>query len=498
MIADREKPLAIAGVMGGQNSEVSPSTATLILESAYFEPLTIARTARRLGLRSEASYRFERGIDRAGQVKGLLRVAELIRRTAGGREASPVIEVEPRPAPQTEIDLDLAAMGSLLGVAVPARDVKRRLTALGMTVAASGRNRLKVATPSFRPDLHEPADLAEEVARLPGLAEIPARVPTRLSVVAHPDPERKFMTKTRNVLVGCGLVEAKTIAFIAPADNARFAGFDDTDALQVTNSLSAELSEMRRSLLPGLLAAMRFNLNREATNFHVFEIGKVFGARDGIPQEFERLAAVSYGDYAMGATGQRPIKAGFFSVKGILETCFRSFGVYSHLAFEPVSGGSLPFLHPGRAASMHLDGRMLGVLGELHPAEALRLELSDPCVLFELDLRQLVAYGSQPRHVVEPPPKFPAIRRDLALVLDRDFPAAGVLRTVSELSSPLLESVELFDVYEGASVPDGKKSVALARRYRSKERTLTDEEVNRAHTAIVEQAKTRLGAELRQ
>jgi phenylalanyl-tRNA synthetase beta chain len=147
---------------------------------------------------------------------------------------------------------------------------------------------------------------------------------------------------------------------------------------------------------------------------------------------------------------------------------------------------------------MHLDGRMLGVLGELHPAEALRLELSDPCVLFELDLRQLVAYGSQPRHVVEPPPKFPAIRRDLALVLDRDFPAAGVLRTVSELSSPLLESVELFDVYEGASVPDGKKSVALACRYRSKERTLTDEEVNRAHTAIVEQAKTRLGAELRQ
>jgi phenylalanyl-tRNA synthetase beta chain len=498
MIADREKPLAIAGVMGGQNSEVSLSSAALILESAYFEPLTIARTARRLGLRSEASYRFERGIDRAGQVSGLLRAADLIRKIAGGRDASPVVDVEPRPASQAEIDFDLDAMESLLGVAVPTAEVKRRLKALGMTVAASGRNRLKLVPPSFRPDLNEPADVAEEVARLPGLAEIPATVPTRLSVVAQPNPDREFITKTRSVMVGCGLVEAKTIAFTAPADNARFAGFDDTEALAVTNPLSAELSEMRRSLLPGLLAAMRFNLNREATNFHVFEIGKAFGARDGIPQEFERLAAVSYGDYAMGATGQRPIKAGFFSLKGILESWFRAFGVSSHVVFEPISGKSVPFLHPGRAASMHLDGKMVGFLGELHPAEALTLELSDPCVLFELDSRQMLAYRSEPRQVVEPPPKFPAVRRDLALVLDREFPVAGVLRTVSELSSPLLESVELFDVYEGGSVPHGKKSVALACRYRSKDRTLTDEEVNRAHAAVVEQTKTRLGAELRQ
>jgi phenylalanyl-tRNA synthetase beta chain len=465
VIADREKPLAIAGVMGGQNSEVGSSTTALLLESAYFEPMTIARTARRLGLRSEASYRFERGVDRAGQITGLARVAELIRQTAGGREAAPILDAEPRPAPHREIELDLAAVESILGVRLPVPEVKRRLKAVGATVANAGSSRLRVDPPSFRPDLNETADLAEELARLTGLAEIPATVPTRASTATPPNPARAFVRRSREVMIGCGLVEAKTIGFTAPAENERFPGLNATAAVRVTNPLSAELSELRRSLLPGLLAALRFNLNRETVAFHAFEIGKVFGG-DGVPGEYERLALVSYGDYALSEIGRPAVAAGFLTAKGIVE--------------------------------IKLDDRLLGVLGELHPAESLRLELGATCVLGEFDLAHLIAYGSVPRQAIEAPPRYPAIRRDLALVLDQNFPADKVMRTIAELVSPLLESVELFDVYQGESIPLGKKSVALACRYRGKDRTLTDEEVNRAHAALVEQAKTRLDAELRQ
>jgi phenylalanyl-tRNA synthetase beta chain len=219
--------------------------------------------------------------------------------------------------------------------------------------------------------------------------------------------------------------------------------------------------------------------------------------RQGVPGEAARIAAVSYGDYAVGAFGQPAIKAGFWTVKGIVEAYFRAFGIPQTAEFEP-AGTAAPYLHPGRSATVKLDGAIVGVLGELHPAEALRLELNDPCVLFELDSQHLLTYVSLARHAIIPPPRFPAVRRDLALVVERDFPADRIRREVSGIESALLESVEVFDVYEGNPITPGKKSVALACRYRAQDRTLTDEEVNRAHAVLIEQAKALLGAELRQ
>jgi len=496
LIADPEKPLALAGVMGGLNSEIAASTRRIVLESAYFEPMTIARTARRLSLRSEASYRFERGVDRDGQINALNRAAELIAQTASGSTAGPIIDIDAQPAKPRAIIFDLGAMTAILGVKVPAETATNRLTAIGAAVEPIEADRFRVIPPSFRPDLNEPADLAEEVARLAGLSEIPAVVPSRAAVVTARNPHRDFIQRTREVMVGCGLVEARTIAFIAPADNQRFPGLGGEEAVRVANPLSAELSELRRSLLPGLLAALRFNLNREAAAFHAFEIGKVFETRDGVPVEHERLAGVSYGEYALAAIGKPPIKADFWSGKGIVETYFRSAGVLEAIAFEP-AGSAAPLLHPGRSAVIKLGGEPIGVAGELHPEEALKLELSNICVLFEVGLPHSGTYGSIPRQVIGAPPRYPAVRRDLALVLERDVPANTVVRTIANIASPLLESVELFDVYEGSPVPPGKKSVALTCRYRAKDRTLTDEEVNRAHAALVEQANTLLGAVLR-
>ncbi len=503
LITDRDKPLAIAGVMGGRNSEVAASTRTILLESAYFEPISIARTARRLNLRSEASYRFERGVDRAGQVSAILFASELLGRVADAKPSAPLNDVEPQAPVERHIEFDLASLNSLLGADIPSAEARRRLKSLGAHVDGDGRSRFVVVPPSFRPDLNEPADLAEEVARLAGLSEIPASLPSRSTRVATPNDARRFERKLREVMVGCGMVEAKTLAFIAPEENGRFPGFVagqhtavKVEPVRVVNPLSTELSEMRLSLLPGLLTALRFNLNREANAFHSFEIGRIFTQLDDVIGEAQRLAGISYGNYAMGGVDHSAVEAGFFTSKGILEACFLAFGI-DDVSFEAPQPGSVPYLHPGRAARLSFGDEIFGFLGELHPAEALRLELSHPCILFELDSRYLMTYSNKEGQRVQAPPRFPAVRRDLALVLEEDVPADAVVRTIKALDLPLLESVELFDVYQGVAIPAGKKSIALACRYRARDRTLTDEEVNRTHGLVIEQARSRLGAELR-
>ncbi len=499
MIADAEKPLAIAGVMGGLNSEVSDSTATILLESAYFEPDTVARTSRRLQLHSEASYRFARGIDRSGQVNALARVAEIIGEFAHGKPVGDVVDVEARPATAREIVFDLAAMESLTGASVPPAETRRRLKAIGAEVKPAGRGTLKVVPPPWRADLNEPADLSEEVARLSGLDDVPSGLPPRIASRATASPMRTFVRNTREVMLGAGLNEVRTLAFTAPEDNLRFGGIaPGFNAVKVQNPLSTELSELRLSLLPGLTTALRFNLNRQASAFHAFEIGKVFRMRDGSAAECLVLSALSYGPYVIPEIGQKGIDAGFFSIKGILESWFDAMNLRDRTSFDAARPDEVPFLHPARAAEISLDGARSGFVGELHPQEAMRLELNAPCAVIELDLTKFISYGFTPRKTIEVPPRFPAVRRDVALVLERDLPAETVIKTVKEVAPPLLESVEVFDVYEGQGIASGKKSVALACRYRAKDRTLTDEEVNRVHSAVVEHARTRLGAELRQ
>ncbi|MBF6570573.1 MAG: phenylalanine--tRNA ligase subunit beta [Candidatus Binataceae bacterium] len=498
VIADAEKPVAIAGVMGGGNSEVGAETNTILLESAYFEPMTVARTGRRLALRSEASYRFERGIDREGQVRALYMAAEIIRKIAGGREAGPIVDVDARPAPPREIVLEPGAIGSLLGVELPTAEVSRRLKSLGAWVTSGGKGKLIVAPPSFRPDLNEPADLAEEVARLNGLEEIPAAAPDRRSAApAAEDPSRIFARASREVMLGCGLTEIKSIAFVASDDNQAYPGIGTGKPVRVANPISAELSELRCSLIPGLVTALRFNLNRQAGAFHGFEIGRVFAMDGEQAAEFERIAGIGYGEYAMGTIGRESISADFFMIKGIVESYLESIPGLAPRSFVAPGATSLAFLHPGKSAAISIEERQIGYLGELHPRAASHLELATPCVIFELDLTAILAYAAAKGRRVELPPRFPAVRRDLALVVEQALPADKVLKTIRESSSNLLESVRLFDVYEGGSLPTGRKSVGIACLYRARDRTLTDSEVNRAHAELIERVRVGLGAELR-
>lgn len=499
LIADPEKPLAIAGVMGGLNSEVSGSTTAIVIESAFFDPTSIAKTSRRLGLTSEASYRFTRTIDCSGQTAAANRAGELVRGLAGGKAAGVIVDIETTPSPRREIAFELPAMAAILGVEIPAATTKKRLASIGCEIKPGGRGRLLVTAPSWRPDINESADLAEEVARLSGLEDIPEALPPRVSTITAANPERLFISGTREVMLGAGLTEAVTLAFIAPADNARFGGITaGATPVTVENPLSAELGELRLSLLPALLGALRFNLNRQAGAFHAFEIGKTFGRVGNEARERQVIAGVSYGPYAAAMVGSKGLEAGFFSIKGIVESYMRAADLAPRVEFRAIKPTLTPFLHPGRAAEILVEGEAAGYLGELHPAEALRLELESPCAVFELDLEKLISYGFTPRNTIAPPPRFPAIRRDLALVVERSFPAGMVVATVRDsTTSPLLESVEVFDVYEGQGIAPGRKSIALACLYRGSDRTLTDEEVNRVHSALVEQAKTRLGAELR-
>jgi phenylalanyl-tRNA synthetase beta chain len=497
LIADAARPLAIAGVMGGLDSEVSEATTRILLESAYFEPITVARTARRLGLRSEASYRFERGIDRAGQVTAISRAAGLIRQLAGGREMAGVRDVEPEAAPKREIELDLGRVADLLGVELPPTEIRRRLLSIGASVHGTGRERLGVIPPPFRPDLNETADLAEEIARLHGYEEITDRLPERPARIMPREPARSFIARSKETMLGSGLTEIRTIAFIAPDENRRFPSLSGDAPVVVNNPLSAELSELRASLLPGLLAALRFNLNRQAQAMHAFEIAKTFHQRSGEAAESQRLAAISYGDFVLPSVGSPPVEAGFFTVKGILEIYFRNLGISDQVTFDAIDPARFPYIHPGIAAEVRLNGGVIGVAGELHPQEASRLELARSCGLFELDFGLLAAYERPPKEI-QPPPRFPAVRRDLAVVLDRAVAAASVIDTIRQTNQPLLESVEIFDVYTGEGIPADKKSVALALRYRNKERTLTDEEVNRAHESLVAIVLPRLNAQMRQ
>jgi phenylalanyl-tRNA synthetase beta chain len=496
LICDDQVAVALAGVMGGMNSEVAESTRSILLESANFAPTSIRRTAKRLGLHSEASHRFERGVDPQGTVAALNRAVYLLGQFAGGRAMDGVADLYPRKISVPTILLRQQRIENLLGLAIDLKDAEKLLGALGMKTqrrATSGI--LQVTPPSSRPDISREADVIEELARLYGYDRMPTTLPSLKSSGGMNDRTLNWERKLRNFLAGEGLAEVINLPFTNESMNRRFPGlWEVPTAVPVLNPLAKDNAEMRHSLLPGLIENLKLNLAHKAGQFAAYHLGKTFQLSDlGEPAERLCAAALLHGPRARHGLRQgESIPIGFLECKGLVEALLELFHLRESVSW---SAADVPVLHPGRSALVFVNQQRLGYLGELHPDACERLEVPS-CCIFELDFEKLLEYAPR-RITTHALPRFPAVERDVAIVVERDFAAQQVIDWIENLGEGLIEHVDIFDQYLGAPIPEGKKSLAYKVSYRAEDRTLTDSEINALHQRLVEGLGKTFGAERR-
>jgi phenylalanyl-tRNA synthetase beta chain len=503
LIADTEKGIALAGVMGGQNTEINDRTVDVLLESACFAPANIRRTSKALGLRTDASYRFERGADIEAADWASRRCAQLILDLAGGRLATGVVDAWPNPLPPRQITLRPARVNALLGISLQPAEIEYYLGQLGLkrvdrtprpVDAPAVPETSTWQIPSWRPDLKREADLIEEVCRLHGVDKIPATPPRgALGTHAH-DAVHDQLAEVRRLLTGLGLDEAQGQTLLNAAAAERLAGPDGL--VRLANPLSSDMNVLRPSLLPGLLDVLQHNVGRRQNDLALFEIGRVFAPAGEAVKENRRLAVALTGrrQPVFWSGAERDALYEWADLKGVLETFLEHFGVRGAVCAPRPPGGAF-FIE---SAALTLGGRVpLGLFGQLNPLLARQYDVSAPVFLAELDLDQLLA-RRQAGRTFKPLPQFPAVRRDVALLVAESVTHEAVLAAVKQARVPDLEQVELFDLYRGPNVPAGQKSLAYACTYRAADRTLTDEEVNRAHAGLVEHLKRTLPATIRE
>jgi phenylalanyl-tRNA synthetase beta chain len=490
LIADETKGIALAGVMGGQNSEIKPDTTEVLIESACFKPQNIRATSKKLDLRTDSSYRFERGADPGACDWASRRAAQLILQTAGGTLLEAAIDAYPAPPAPREITLRHDKTNEFLGVPIPADDQNRFLERLGLDRASGSTFRV----PTFRPDLKREADLIEEIARLYGIEKIPA-TPPRGAIGAHPfDAVHDQIAEARRILTGLGLNEAQGQTLISQAV-ASLQNADTTRLIELQRPLSSDMNVLRASLLPGLLDALRHNIARQNGDVALFEIGRVFTKADGKFREERRLAVALTGRrYAAFWSGaDRDARCDIYDLKGALEEFLDQFGARGVTWTRREAGPSFYL----ESAAIQLGKLALGEMGQLSPVLQKRYDLRDAVFLAELDFEQVLARRA-PAKTFKPLPMFPAVRRDVAMLVPEATAHEAVLALVKQARPANLEKIELFDVFRGRNVPAGRKSVAYAMTYRNPERTLTDAEVNSAHEKLVEKFKQDLGATVRE
>jgi phenylalanyl-tRNA synthetase beta chain len=498
-IADASGPIALAGVMGGERSEVTEKTRVVVLESAFFAPPAVRRTSRRLALPSQAAYRFERRVDPAMVPEALDAVATLIARLAAGKVAPGIVEDAKGLARLTPpaIRLRPRRVVSLLGTTLARRDVARHLRSLGATTRTEAEA-LVVTPPSYRGDLQIEEDLIEEIARLAGYDRLPGALPDAPLVAGADTPERRLAARVRRLLVTDGLVEMVTLAFSDAATNRRLPGFVDRALapIAVRNPLSSETGELRLTPLTGLLRALRLNADRGASFVGAFELGKGYGLdAQGARREPRGVAVLLWGAWPPEGAERvgRPVE--FVDLKGVCENLFAGLGLDGDaVRWRPV--GEIGFLHPGKGALMEVAGSPLGVAGALHPELAQSSDLPGEVWVAELDFAELDHYVPR-RFAPRPLPRFPAVMRDLAVVVDEAFRAGDIIEEIRALGNPQIETVRLFDCYRGTPIAAGKKSLAFSIAYRASDRTLTDDEVNGLHAAVLERLAHRFTLEFR-
>jgi phenylalanyl-tRNA synthetase beta chain len=501
VIADRDRASALAGVMGGGDSEISAGTTRVLLESAWFEPTGVRRTARRHGLHTEASHRFERGVDPEGVVAALDRCAAMIAELCGGTVRKGAVDAHPRRRRPVDVALPWTRPAEVLGMPVSRQEAREALLALGFELRASGPRTGTFRVPSWRLDVTREEDLIEEVVRLRGFDAIPETLPPVVSETPAIPHAAQVAERIRQALEGAGFSEAVNFSFVAPQDLAPLDRGSGPTGIPLRNPISADLAVMRSSLVPSLLKGLAYNRRQRVEDVRLYEIASTYhprraGASTDAPAHEElHVAGVASGRrHPVGwSAGGEPVD--FHDLKGSLEALLEAIGVDD---VRWVHGGP-SWLHPRSAGSIEWTGPdggvvVLGSLGELHPRVAAAFDLPRGVFAFDLSFGALESAARLVRGHAGVA-RFPAVLRDLAVVVATDVAARAVLDGVR--AEPLVEDVTLFDVYKGAPIPEGKKNLAMAIRYRASDRTLTDADADAAHARIVARLKAELSAELR-
>ncbi|MBE0476926.1 MAG: phenylalanine--tRNA ligase subunit beta [Coriobacteriia bacterium] len=499
VIADPEGAVALAGVMGGSETEVTEGTSDVLLESAAFKPASVGRTSRSLGLISEASLRFERGVDPNGCAAAADRAAALIAEVADGEVAPGVVDAYPAVAMPLELPLRLPRLKVVLGVDIPGDEVASVLGRLGMGVVAEGET-LRVTVPTYRPDVEREIDLVEEVVRVWGMERVPGTLPTGRGHVGGLSDEQTWRRRITFAMRAAGLNETMTYAFTSAEDlgRLRMALGPGEVPVAITNPMSAEQAVMRTTLLGNLLRSVSYNQRRGVEDVQLFEIGRVFVTAEGrkLPKERETLGAVLAGRWNPPSWNDPAVPLDFFDGKGVIATLAEELGVRRRRFRAPEGVVELPWLQPGRAAHVVADGDVVGWLGEVHPEVLAAFQAAAPVVALELSVPQLLKVATRSRTYGEIP-RYPGVMLDIALVVPVEVTAERIEKAILSAGGDLLRSARLFDVYTGAGVPKGRKSVAFSLTYQATDRTLTDDEVRPLHDKVVRKVSAAVGGELR-
>jgi phenylalanyl-tRNA synthetase beta chain len=491
VIADDATAHDIGGIMGGEESGCTEDTRNVFIEAAYFDPSSIAATGRKLGILSDARYRFERGVDPEFVVSGLELATKLILEFCGGEPSHVVVAGGP-PDWRREIEFSPAAVKRLAGLDLPREEIVRILTSLGFEI--EGGDSMRVAPPSWRGDIEGRADLVEEVVRIYGIDRVPAAAMSRPHAVAEPvlTPAQRRVRLARRTLAARGFNEAVTNSFIARAQAKLFGGGDDSR--QIENPIAADLDALRPSVLPSLLAAAQRNQARGFSELMLFEIGPQF--ESGMPGAQNLVAAgIRIGEGARSWTRSSHLTDAF-DVKADVLAVIES--AISGAMTAPIKSSAPSWYHPGRAGTLALGPKTLAIFGELHPRISAAFDLKGPGAAFEIFLDAIPeAKGKSKTRSAFAPSPFPAVERDFAFVLDAKVPAEEIVKAARGAERTLIERVDVFDVYEGKGVPEGKKSVAIAVKIQPKDRTLTDPEIDTVAQKIVNAVAKATGAALR-
>lgn len=484
VICDSEKAVAIAGVMGGFNSEVKPDTTTVVFESATFDGASVRLTAQKVGLRTEASSRYEKGLDPNNTIPALERACELVEMLGCGEVVGGVIDIQGKIREPKVLTFRPDKINAFLGTEIPTDEMVKYLEKLEFVVDT---DKMTVTAPTFRPDIEGEADVAEEVARMYGYDKIPSTLLSGEATKGGKNERQLAEDKVGEIMTSQGMYEICTYTFTSPSVYDKLNIASDSELrknVKITNPLGEDTSVMRTTTIASTLDILARNYNQRNESAKVFEIGRIYIPTESgkLPTEKETVMMGMYGP-----------TVDFYDIKGVCETLFDGFGLKG-VKFKALTDN--PTFHPGRTAEISIDGEVIGVIGEIHPAVLAKYGIETACYVGEISFDALLENADKEKKF-KAMPKFPAVTRDIAMLCDVQTPVADIEEVIVSASGKLLDTIKLFDVYQGSQIPEGKKSVAYAVSYRAADRSLTADEVNKVFDKVLKNLEEKLGVQLR-